>query len=167
MLNTEKGFKKQAMNVEIERKFLVHIDKWKQLTKPDAVLVRQGYLLAAPDKTIRVRVSGQKGFLTIKGISVGAKRDEYEYEIPLEDAEKLLDNLCLSIVSKLRHKILYHNKLWEVDLFLDNNEGLIVAEIELESEAEAFDIPDWVKEEVTSDKRYYNSSLSLNPYKKW
>ena len=96
-----------------------------------------------------------------------AKRDEYEYEIPLEDAEKLLDNLCLSIVSKLRHKILYHNKLWEVDVFLDNNEGLIVAEIELESEAEAFDIPDWVKEEVTSDKRYYNSSLSLNPYKKW
>ena len=167
MLTAIKGFKRKAMNVEIERKFLVHPDKWKDLTKPEGELLRQGYLLSTPEKTIRVRVSGQQGFLTIKGISVGAKRDEYEYEIPLEDAEKLLENLCLSIVSKLRHKILYHNKLWEVDVFLDDNEGLIVAEIELKSEAEAFDIPGWIKAEVTSDNRYYNSSLSLNPYKKW
>lgn len=145
------------MNIEIERKFLVHKDKWKQLPKPAGILVRQGYLLATPEKTVRVRTKGQHGYLTIKGISAGAKRDEFEYEIPLEDAKQIINSLSIATVSKVRYEIIYRNKLWEADEFLDENEGLVMAEIELLTEAEEFEIPDWVAEEVTDDNRYYNS----------
>lgn len=108
-----------------------------------------------------------KGFLTIKGISVGATRLEYEYEIPLTEAKELLDNFAIAELSKIRYKITYHHKLWEVDEFLGANEGLFVAEIELQSEDEAFDLPAWVTTEVTGEKKYYNSNLTTHPYKNW
>ncbi|MGZ5272937.1 MAG: CYTH domain-containing protein [Kaistella sp.] len=121
------------MPLEIERKFLVKKELWQQWDKPSGELFRQGYLLTDPKKTIRVRQTADKGFITIKGISVGATRTEYEYEIPVCEAEELLDHFCGSELSKKRFKILFEGKLWEVDEFLGDNEGLIVAEIELQS----------------------------------
>ncbi|MGZ5196371.1 MAG: CYTH domain-containing protein [Kaistella sp.] len=155
------------MPLEIERKFLVKKELWQQWDKPSGELFRQGYLLTDPKKTIRVRQTADKGFIIIKGISVGATRTEYEYEIPVSEAEELLDHFCGSELSKNRFKILSEDKLWEVDEFLGDNEGLIVAEIELQSEDEIFSIPNWVDIEVTSEEKYYNSNLTLNPYKNW
>ncbi|MGZ5284313.1 MAG: CYTH domain-containing protein [Kaistella sp.] len=155
------------MPLEIERKFLVKKELWQQWDKPSGELFRQGYLLTDPKKTIRVRQTADKGFITIKGISVGATRTEYEYEIPVSEAEELLDHFCGSELSKNRFKILFEGKLWEIDEFLGDNEGLIVAEIELQSEDEIFSIPNWVDIEVTSEEKYYNSNLTLNPYKNW
>lgn len=155
------------MNIEIERKFLVRKDEWKTLPKPPGILVRQGYLLAEPAKTIRVRTKGQHGYLAIKGISTGARRDEFEYEIPLDDAHELFENFSITSLSKVRFEILFQGKTWEVDEFLDDNEGLIMAEIELENESEQFELPHWIEKEVTGDERYYNSYLSVNPFKKW
>ncbi|MGZ5263189.1 MAG: CYTH domain-containing protein, partial [Kaistella sp.] len=140
------------MPLEIERKFLVKKELWQQWDKPSGELFRQGYLLTDPKKTIRVRQTADKGFITIKGISVGATRTEYEYEIPVSEAEELLDHFCGSELSKNRFKILFEDKLWEVDEFLGDNEGLIVAEIELQSEDEIFSIPNWVDIEVTSEE---------------
>ncbi|MGZ5210390.1 MAG: CYTH domain-containing protein, partial [Kaistella sp.] len=155
------------MPLEIERKFLVKKELWQQWDKPSGELFRQGYLLTDPKKTIRVRQTADKGFITIKGISVGATRTEYEYEIRVSEAEELLDHFCGSELSKNRFKILFEGKLWEVDEFLGDNEGLIVAEIELQSEDEIFSIPNWADIEVTSEEKYYNSNLTLNPYKNW
>lgn len=155
------------MPLEIERKFLVRKNIWEKCEKPSGELFRQGYLLTDPTKTIRVRQTSDKGFITIKGISVGATRTEYEYEIPVTEAEELLNQFSGSELSKNRYKIVFEGKLWEVDEFLGDNEGLIVAEIELESEDENFTLPDWVGEEVTSEEQYYNSNLTLNPYKNW
>lgn len=155
------------MGKEIERKYLVDQEKWQQLEKPAGELYRQGYLLTDPQKTIRVRVTPTKGFITIKGITVGATRSEYEYEIPLSEAGELLDNFSAAVLSKTRYKIVYKNKTWEVDVFLGDNAGLIVAEIELESEEEVFEIPEWVGNEVTGDKKYYNANLTIRPYNDW
>lgn len=155
------------MGIEIERKFLVNQEIWNELEKPDGEFYRQGYLLTDPTKTIRVRQTSEKGFLTIKGISVGASRAEFEYEIPHEEAKELLDQFSVSELSKIRYKILYENKLWEVDEFLGENEGLMVAEIELESEYETFSIPKWIVEEVTGEEKYYNSNLTQLPFKNW
>ena len=155
------------MGIEIERKFLVKQEIWAQLEKPDGEFYRQGYLLTDPTKTIRVRQTSEKGFLTIKGISVGASRAEFEYEIPHEEAKELLDQFSVSELSKIRYKILFENKLWEVDEFLGENEGLMVAEIELQSEDEAFSTPNWFGEEVTGEEKYYNSNLTLLPFKNW
>ncbi|MEO6838262.1 MAG: CYTH domain-containing protein [Ginsengibacter sp.] len=155
------------MAKEIERKYLVKLNEWQQVIKPAGQHYRQGYLLTDPNKTIRVRVTSTKGFLTIKGISVGATRQEYEYEIPINEAMELLDNFSISELSKTRYKITFENKLWEVDEFLGDNEGLVIAEIELESEDENFDIPSWVGKEVTGDEKYYNSNLTILPYKNW
>jgi adenylate cyclase len=141
--------------------------QWQQLDKPDGQLYRQGYLLTDPNKTIRVRQTPDKGFLTIKGLSVGATRPEYEYEIPHDEAKELLDNFSISELSKVRYKILFDNKIWEVDEFLGDNLGLIVAEIELTSEEESFSIPSWVAQEVTGEEKYYNSNLTIAPYKSW
>ena len=120
-----------------------------------------------PDKTIRVRLTDNKGFITIKGLSTGASRKEFEYPIPEKDAKELLDNFCTTRISKIRNKISYKGKLWEVDEFLDNNAGLIVAEIELSMEQEKFELPDWIANEVTGESKYYNSNLSRHPYKDW
>ncbi|WPQ63519.1 CYTH domain-containing protein [Chitinophaga sancti] len=155
------------MAQEIERKFLLNLSLWQQVEKPKGEHFRQGYLVTDPQKTIRVRLTDTSGYLTIKGISVGATRLEYEYEIPLTEAKELLDNFAVSELSKIRYTINYHNKIWEVDEFLGANEGLLVAEIELQSEDEAFDLPAWVTKEVTGEEKYYNANLTTHPYKSW
>ena len=155
------------MGQEIERKFLINHSKWLKVEKPIGNHFRQGYLLTDPTKTIRVRQTSEKGFLTIKGLSVGATRLEYEYEIPIDEAKELLNNFVVSELSKIRYNIIFEGKLWEVDEFLGDNLGLIVAEIELKSEDEKFEIPDWIDREVTSEEKYYNSNLTLHPYKNW
>lgn len=155
------------MGIEIERKFLVNHFQWDQLERPLGEFYRQGYLLTDPQKTIRVRQTADKGFLTIKGISVGATRAEYEYEIPFEEAKELLDQFAVAELSKVRYKISLGNHIWEVDVFSSKNQGLIVAEIELKSEDETFDIPDWIDREVTGEERYYNSNLVTEPFEDW
>jgi adenylate cyclase len=155
------------MGKEIERKYLIDIDKWDKADKPAGSHFRQGYLVTDPNKTIRVRITDTTGFLTIKGISQGASRLEYEYEIPLAEARELLDNFSVSELIKIRYEIAYKGKTWEVDEFLGDNAGLFVAEIELENENEEVELPEWVTTEVTEDQKYYNSNLTLNPYKNW
>lgn len=155
------------MGHEIERKYLVDNAKWQKIDKPTGELYRQGYLLTDPNKTIRVRQTTDEAFLTIKGLSIGATRPEYEYQIPFEDAKELLDSFSTSELSKIRHKVSFDNKIWEVDEFLGDNAGLIVAEIELTSEDENFSIPAWVSMEVTGQEKYYNSNLTIEPYKNW
>ncbi|MCZ4225478.1 CYTH domain-containing protein [Pedobacter rhodius] len=155
------------MGKEIERKFLINYPEWERLVKPFGKQLRQGYILTNPDKTIRIRVADAKGWLTIKGISTGATRLEYEYEIPLEEAIELLDNFSENELEKTRYEINFEGKLWEVDVFSGDNDGLIVAEIELASEDEQFELPDWIAEEVTHEKKYYNSNLTKHPFKDW
>lgn len=154
------------MSVEIERKFLVRGDAWR--TQGEGMLLRQGYLSSSPDRIVRVRIEGNEARLTIKGRSVGATRGEWEYPIPWEDARVLLDSLCeRPIIEKIRYRISFQGMLWEVDEFLGENLGLIVAEIELETEEQTFNRPEWVGEEVTHDARYFNASLLRHPYKDW
>jgi len=154
------------MGIEIEKKFLLTGTQWKQLATGTAY--RQGYLNSVKERTVRVRTINDQGFLTIKGVSVGATRLEYEYEIPLEDANALLDELCEKpLIEKNRYKVNFSGFTWEIDEFFGENAGLIVAEIELESEEQAFEKPEWVGEEVTGDSRYFNSNLINNPYTKW
>jgi len=154
------------MGIEIERKFLLVGDSWKKLGK--ATAYRQGYLSAVKERTVRVRTIDKQGFLTIKGISVGATRLEYEYEIPLADANSLLDKLCEKpLIEKNRYKIEHGGFTWEVDEFFGENSGLVVAEIELKSEGQTFEKPKWVGDEVTGDVRYFNSNLIKEPYSKW
>ena len=155
------------MGFEIERKFLVHKDKWNLVSKQKKDFYRQGYLFSDSNKTIRVRQTSHKGYITIKGASIGLIRPEFEYEIPREDAEELLNQFSVSELIKVRYKILFRNKIWEVDEFLGDNLGLIVAEIELEHENEQFEIPDWIANEVTDDNKYYNSCLAKTPYCNW
>ena len=148
---------------EIERKFLIH----KELFKPndEGEYIAQGYLSTNP--TIRVRIKNHCGYLTIKTSTIGITRNEYEYEIPLSDAEELLKICEPSIIIKRRHVIEIKNSRWEVDIFEGDNEGLIIAEIELESEDENFFKPNWIAEEVSDDVKYFNSNLSKNPFNKW
>lgn len=155
------------MAIEIEKKFLINHNKWHELVKPKGKRYRQGYLLHDKYKTIRVRLSDTNAFITIKGKTTGATRNEFEYSIPIADAKQLLDNFADNEISKTRYEIYYKDKLWEVDVFHGENEGLIIAEIELESEDEQFDVPDWVTEEVTDDPRYYNANLAMLPFKQW
>ena len=155
------------MAQEIERKFLVDQKQWNQQVKPVGELYRQGYLLTDQHKTIRVRQTPTQGFLTIKGISIGATRAEYEYEIPLKEATELLDNFASSELSKIRYTLNFKGKIWEVDEFLADNVGLLVAEIELNREDERFELPPWVGKEVTSEQIYYNANLTNHPFKNW
>lgn len=155
------------MAIEIERKFLIDKEKWQSFEKPPGENYRQGYLLTDPNKTIRVRQTPDKGFLTIKGLSKGATRSEYEYEIPYEDAEELLNQFSVAELTKKRYKILIDDKLWEIDEFLGDNKGLIIAEIELKSEDEYVNLPKFIDCEVTSEEKYYNSNLVIHPYKSW
>jgi adenylate cyclase len=157
----------KLMGQEIERKYLIDHTKWQKLGKPKGAFYRQGYLLTDPHKVIRVRLTGTVGFLAIKGLSIGAARPEYEYEIPASDAEELLEKFSTSELSKIRYKINHAGKIWEVDEFMGDNIGLIVAELELDSEDEKIELPDWVDKEVTGEEKYYNSNLTLNPYKNW
>lgn len=155
------------MNIEIERKFLVDKSLWAKQEKPSGVFIRQGYLVIEPAKTIRVRIKGVHGFLTIKRVTTGAKRDEFEYEIPKDDALELLQNYATASLTKMKYKIVVESKVWEVDGFLDDSAGLIIAEIELKNENESFNLPQWIAKEVTGDERYCNSYLSVNPFRKW
>ncbi|PWF42475.1 CYTH domain-containing protein [Massilia glaciei] len=154
------------MGVEIERKFLPAGEGWRALGEP--VLLRQGYLSSDPARVVRVRVEGGCATLTIKGPSVGATRGEWEYPIPLHEANELLDTLCQRpVIEKYRRRITHAGNVWEVDEFLGANAGLVVAEIELASEGQAFDKPDWIGREVSDDARYFNSSLIGLPYSRW
>ena len=154
------------MCLEIERKFLLAGDGWQNLAPK--IRYRQGYISTNKKRTVRVRTCDRKGFLTIKGISIGAARLEFEYEIPLPDAEIMLDKLCKKpLIEKDRTLIRVGRFNWEVDEFLGDNKGLIIAEIELEHEHQLFDKPEWVGEEVTGDPRYFNSSLIRTPYSTW
>lgn len=154
------------MGVEIERKFLPSGDAWRQLGEP--VLLRQGYLCSDPERTVRVRIEGEEGRLTIKSKGSGVRRGEWEYPIPLPEAQELLDTLCeRPLVEKYRRRIEHAGFTWEVDEFLGENAGLVVAEIELPSEDTVFARPDWIGREVSGDKRYYNSSLIRFPYSQW
>ena len=154
------------MAKEIERKFLVIGEAWRALAAGTAY--RQGYLSTVKERTVRVRTIDASGFLTIKGISVGATRVEYEYEIPAADANEMLDDLCEKpIIEKNRYKIPFAGMTWEVDEFFGVNDGLIVAEIELTDEAQAFEKPDWIGDEVTGDPRYFNSNLIAKPFTTW
>lgn len=154
------------MGIEIERKFLVRDERWRALG--EGVSIRQGYLSSNPDRTVRVRIEGSCATLTIKGRSVGATRGEWEYPIPLDDARRLLAELCeRPVIEKMRYRILDDGVVWEVDEFSGDNAGLVVAEIELESEDQVFSKPDWVGEEVTQDVRYFNANLLREPYSAW
>jgi adenylate cyclase len=154
------------VGVEIERKFLVAGDAWRALGQP--VLLRQGYLSSDPDRTVRVRIEADAATMTIKGRSVGATRAEWEYAIPLADAAELLDRLCQQpLIEKYRRRIAVAGHVWEVDEFLGANAGLVVAEIELASEEQAFVQPDWIGADVTYDSRYFNSSLIRHPFSDW
>lgn len=154
------------MGKEIERKFLVRGNAWKTLGL--GLPMRQGYLSTDPDRVVRVRIEGDAATLTIKGRSIGVTRGEWEYPIPLADAEEMLAQLCLRpLVEKIRYRIRQHQMLWEVDEFLGENTGLVVAEIELTSEDQAFIKPEWVGDEVTDNARYFNSSLLRHPYSAW
>jgi CYTH domain-containing protein len=154
------------MGKEIERKFLVRGDVWRSLAKGTAY--RQGYLNSAKERTVRIRTIDDSAFLTIKGLTVGATRSEYEYEIPLADCNAMLDALAEKpIIDKKRYKVPLEGLTWEIDEFFGDNTGLIVAEVELESEGQTFRKPEWVGEEVTADPRYFNSNLIKHPYSKW
>jgi Uncharacterized protein conserved in bacteria len=155
------------MGLEIERKFLVDIDKWNQESKGSGCLYKQGYILSDPEKTIRIRLTDTDGYLTIKGLTHGATRQEYEYLIPAEEAMELLYNFASNLVEKIRYKVRLGDKTWEVDEFMGANEGLVVAEIELNYENEPFESPKWLGKEVTSESRYYNSNLAQKPYSQW
>lgn len=156
------------MGKEIEKKFLVKGDAWKTLAA--GVKYRQGYLNSVKERTVRVRTIGGKGYLTVKGIATGATRSEYEYEIPAADADAMLTDLCEKpLIEKNRYKIRtgQGHHVWEIDEFFGKNQGLVVAEIELKGEQEAFQKPDWIGEEVTGDPRYFNSNLISHPFTRW
>ncbi len=154
------------MGIEIERKFLLKNDVWRDLA--EGVYYRQGYLNSAMERTVRVRTINEKGFLTIKGAADGATRLEFEYEIPKDECNIMLDDLAEKpVIEKNRYKVDYKGLVWEIDEFFGENRGLIVAEVELESEDQKFEIPEWVGEEVTGDLRYFNSNLINHPYTNW
>lgn len=144
---------------EIERKFLVNEELLDVVKYLQSKKIRQGYISDNDGKTVRVRTKGEKGYLTIKGKSSGISRDEFEYEIPFEDANQLLQNFCPKVLEKERFDLIVGEKKWEIDIFHGKLEGLIIAELELESEDEAFELPGWIREEVSDDVQYYNSRL--------
>jgi CYTH domain-containing protein len=154
------------MAVEIERKYLTSSEEWRG--RDEGLDYRQGYLSTTKERTVRVRTIGDQGYLTIKGLTIGATRAEYEYEIPVADAHEMLDELCLRpLVEKRRYRIPHGGLIWELDEFLGENDGLILAEVELESEDQQFELPPWIGEDVTGDPRYFNANLVEHPYSAW
>lgn len=154
------------MGVEIERKFLVKGEAWK-MTAGEGVACRQGYLNSGKGTTVRVRIMGEQAFLTIKGATTGITRSEFEYEIPVPDAESMLGLCGNAIVEKKRHFIWHGSMLWELDVFSGANAGLVMAEIELESEDQPFELPEWTGIEVSADPRYRNGHLARHPFHEW
>lgn len=154
------------MGVEIERKFLVNGTEWKRGLSGTAY--RQGYLTSDPERTVRVRLAGELGYLTIKGASTGASRQEFEYPIPGADALELLERLCRKpLIAKIRYRVPHAGMVWDVDEFSGDNAGLVLAEIELEHEDQVVELPSWVGQEVTGDSRYYNAYLAEHPLATW
>lgn len=154
------------MAKEIERKFLVKGNAWKKATK--GIVYRQGYLSSVKERIVRVRTMENKGFLTIKGITKGISRSEFEYEISAEDANIMLDEICEKpLIEKKRYKIAVGSLVFEVDEFFGENKGLVVAEVEIKDEKQKIDLPDWIDEEVSGDPRYFNANLILHPFTKW
>ncbi|NJL39289.1 MAG: CYTH domain-containing protein [Leptolyngbyaceae cyanobacterium SM1_4_3] len=154
------------MATEIERKFLVTGEEWRQTAI--GTVYRQGYISSDIRRTVRVRVAGGKGFLTIKGTSVGLVRPEFEYAIPVEDAMLMLDTLCdRPLIEKTRYILKQNNLIWEIDEFAGENQGLIVAEVELTDETQPIELPPWIGPEVSHDPRYFNAALAKNPFTRW
>lgn len=154
------------MAVEIERKFLVKGDDWRSLAI--GAVYRQGYLASEQGCVVRVRVVSGQGYLTIKGAPQGIIRAEYEYAIPFTDATALLDTLCQRpLIEKTRYRIPWQTVVWEVDEFAGENQGLIVAEVELADPEQVIELPDWIGEEVSHDSRYFNSNLVKHPFSRW
>ncbi|MBD2342462.1 CYTH domain-containing protein [Calothrix sp. FACHB-156] len=154
------------MAVEIERKFLVRGDSWRNLAKGSLYI--QGYISTKKEATVRIRIVGNQAYLTIKGISFQYSRAEFEYPIPLEDAQEMLNNLCEQpLIEKTRYRIEYGNLIWEIDEFDGVNKGLILAEVELSHEQQQIELPIWIGEEVSDDPKYFNSNLIKHPFSKW
>ena len=153
------------MGVEIERKFLVDFEAIENYD--EEFYIKQGYILNSPEKVVRVRVTDTKSYITIKGKNIGATRPEFEYEIPYKDATEMLDTMCSSIIEKTRHIFHIFGDIWEIDEFHGENEGLVVAEVEIPSEDYDLRLPNWIKQEVTDEAKYYNNNLVENPFSKW
>lgn len=154
------------MAQEIERKFRVKGDAVPR--DVPGLPIRQGFLSTVKERTVRVRRAGDAGYLTVKGVSTGAARREYEYEIPAAEADEILDHLCeRPLIEKTRYRLPHAGLTWEVDVFSGDNAGLVVAEVELQDETQTVPLPDWVGEEVTGDPRYFNANLVKHPYKDW
>ncbi len=155
------------MALEVEHKFLLANDGWREEID-HSVHYKQGYLSSSPLSSVRVRISDTQAWLNIKSATIGTHRQEFEYQIPLDDANTILDELCHKpLVEKMRHFVHHASHVWEIDEFLGDNAGLIVAEIELSQIGESFEKPVWIGAEVTHDLRYYNNNLTKNPYKNW
>jgi len=155
------------MAVEIEHKFLLANDDWRKYIDR-SVKYRQGYLSSQPTSSIRIRIDGKQAWLNIKSATIGTHRYEYEYEIPIADANEIISNLCgKSLIEKTRHFVVDDGNLWEIDEFEGYNQGLCVAEIELSEIGQSFARPDWLGKEVTHDLRYYNNNLAIHPYSEW
>ncbi|NIP74402.1 MAG: CYTH domain-containing protein [Gammaproteobacteria bacterium] len=155
------------MAVEIERKFLVRDDTWRAGAGP-GVRYRQGYLTESGPASVRVRVGGARAFLNIKTATLAMHRLEFEYEVPVADAEHMLEEMCLRpLIEKTRYDVDYAGRTWEVDLFEGDNQGLVVAEVELDAPDQPFEVPPWAGDEVTHDHRYYNVCLVRHPFKQW
>ncbi len=155
------------MAVEIERKFLVKNDLWRERVLTSATL-KQAYLSSSSNSTVRVRIADDRAYLTIKSKTVGISRTEFEYEIPVADAEEMLDlRVGGAVIEKTRYRVKCGEHIWDLDIFHGENDGLQVAEVELGSEMEEFQLPEWVAEEVSGDNRYANSSLVDNPFSNW
>ena len=154
------------MGQEIERKFLVKGTAWK--AQAAGMLYRQGYLSSVKERTVRVRIAGEKAFLTIKGLNKGVTRTEFEYPVPIDDAAAMLDGLCeRPLIEKTRYVLPSGGYTWEIDEFHGDNDGLVVAEVELQRADDKPPLPEWVGEEVSSDARYFNSNLVKKPFKTW
>ncbi|MCR5758335.1 MAG: CYTH domain-containing protein [Selenomonas sp.] len=152
------------MAKEIERKFLVR-ENWQPQNQ--GIRIEQGYLSTVPERTVRVRIKGNKGYLTIKGKNQGISRAEFEYEIPMEDAKEMLQMAQKPILRKTRYLEVYDGFTWEIDVFAGDNQGLVVAEIELTEEDNVFSKPSWLGQEVSGDVRYYNANLIKHPFSLW
>lgn len=155
------------MAIEIEHKFLLANDEWRKVVQK-SIKYKQGYLSSQPTSSIRVRISDDHAWLNIKSATIGTERLEFEYEIPLADANVIINTLCgKPLIEKTRYFIPIEDHIWEIDEFEGDNKGLVIAEIELPEAGKAFAKPQWLGEEVTFDLRYYNNNLAVNPYYKW
>jgi len=155
------------MAIEIERKFLLRDDSWRD-SADDGVLIRQGYLAGSEKSSVRIRIAGDNANINIKSATLDITRQEYEYPIPLIEANEMLDTLSEGpLIEKIRYHVFHAKHCWEIDVFSGDNQGLVVAEVELGSVNESFELPSWLGEEVSDDARYYNVCLVKNPFKHW